>query len=247
MEIKPILHQFGLNGKKADVYLAALELGGASVTDIAQKAAVKRTTGYDILMDLQAQGLVSQSTKGKRRLFLGEDPEKIRSDLKKKESMFSDILPQLRSIYNSQVDKPRIRFYEGQKGLLEVYNDSLKYAGEILAYASEDIVKVLGMEWANNYLKRRVKNRIFYKGIVSRTEFLQKEFLSKDQEQLRTTKLIDSRKYPFSNETMIYGHQKVAITSARDLMGIIIESSEIYRTQKSIFELLWDNLPEIRK
>ena len=76
METKLTLEQFGLQGRKADVYLAALELGGASVIDISRKANIKRTTVYDILLDLQKDGLVSQTMEGKKRKFIGEDPEK---------------------------------------------------------------------------------------------------------------------------------------------------------------------------
>jgi HTH-type transcriptional regulator, sugar sensing transcriptional regulator len=246
MDVKNILQQFGLYNRKADVYLAALELGGASVIDISKKASIKRTTAYDILLDLQKDGLVSQTLNGKRKLFIGEDPEKIKKDLERKESLIEELLPELKSIYNIKGAKPKIRFYEGKEGLIEVYNDTLKYSGEILAFASEDVVKVLEMSWAENYVKQRIRKKIYYKGIFSKSQFLEKEFLSKDQEQMRSSKIIDGNKYPFTNETMIYGHQKVAIISAKDSMGIIIESAEIYRTQKSIFELLWDNLPEIK-
>lgn len=246
MERKLILQQFGLHPRKVDVYLAALELGGATVLEIAKKAGIKRTTTYDILLDLQKDGLISQTVQGKKRLFVGEDPEKIKKDLERKEVLFSELLPELRSIYNIKGNKPKIRFYEGNEGLLEVYNDTLKYAGQILAFASADAVKVLGMSWAESYLKQRVRKGISYKGIVAQSKIVD-EFIRQDQAQLRTTKLINSAKYPFSNEIMLYGHQKVAIVSAKDVMGIIIESAEIYRTQKSIFELLWDNLPEIRR
>jgi len=247
MDKKHVLEQFGLHPRKAEVYLAALELGGATVISIAKKAGIKRTTTYDILLDLESEGLVSQTAQGKKRLFVGEDPEKIKKDLEKKEALFSELLPELKSIYNIKGNKPKIRFYEGREGLIEVYDDTLKYSGQILAFASVDVVNVLGMSWAESYIKSRIKKRIYYKGIIARSENIERDFLSKDQEHLRSSKIIDGKKYPLGNEIMIYGHQKVAIISAKDSIGIIIESAEIYQTQKAIFELLWDLLPEIKK
>lgn len=245
MELKNQLEQLDLTGKKADVYLACLELGSATVIEIAKKAGIKRTTAYDILLDLIQKGLVSETSKGKKRLFVGEDPEKIKKDLQGKERLISEILPMLKSVYNVKGVKPKIRYYEGVEGLKEVYSDTLKYSGEILAFASEDVVKVLG-SWIEHYMASRAKNGIRYRGIIPRTEFIQKEIIPKDQQQLRALKLIDPKKYPFSIEINIYGHSKVSLMSSKEQLGLVIESTEIYNTMKLIFELIWDNLPEIR-
>lgn len=245
MEIKQILEQFGLKDKRADVYLATLELGRGTVIEIAKKAGIKRTTCYDILSDLIRDNLVTETLKGKKRLFVSEDPEKIQKNLENKEKLFSEILPQLKSIHNIIGGKPKIRFYEGKEGLREVYNDTLKFPTEILAFASEDVVRVLGREWAEDYLQQRVKRGIHARTVAPDTKIV-REYISKDREQLRTSKLVNPEKFPFSIEINIYGHQKVALMSSREEMGLIIEGGEIYKTMKSIFELLWDNLPEIK-
>ncbi|KKP94703.1 MAG: Transcriptional regulator, TrmB [Candidatus Moranbacteria bacterium GW2011_GWE1_36_7] len=195
-------------------------------------------------MDLEKEGLISETSKGKKRLFVGEDPEKIQRNLKNKERLFAEILPQLQSIHNVRGAKPKIRFYEGKEGLKEVYEDTLKYKTEILGFASDDIMKVLGMDWAMEYLAKRKKNGIWAKGIVPGTEILKEKFISKDLEQLRITKVIDHKKYPFSIEINIYGHQKVALMSAKEEIGLIIEGEEIHKTMKLIFQLIWDLLPE---
>jgi sugar-specific transcriptional regulator TrmB len=229
------------------VYLAALELGSSSVIDIAKKAGIKRTTCYDILLDLKNEGLIFETTKGKKRLFVGENPEKIQRDLKNKERLFSEILPQLQSIHNVRASKPKIRFYEGKEGLKEVYADTLKYKNqELLGFASYDVINLLGHEWANSYLKGRIKNGVYARGIIPGTELMMKDFVSKDQEQRRMTKVVDPKKYPFSIEINIYGHNKVALMSAKEEIGLIIEGSEIHNTMKLIFQLVWDLLPEIK-
>jgi predicted transcriptional regulator len=228
MNTKQTLEQFGLHGRKADVYLAALELGGASVIDISRKANIKRTTAYDILLDLKNDGLISETVKGKKRLFIGEDPEKIKKDLEKKEALFSEILPQLKSIYNVKGTKPKIKFYEGKEGLMEAYDDALKYSGEILAFGSEDVRNNLGEDWIEWYIN------------------LAESIVARDREHLRICKLIKKEKYPFSIEVDIYGFQKVALISSKEMMAVIIESAEINNTLKWIFELAWDNLPEIK-
>lgn len=245
MELNRYLKQLGLIGKKADVYIASLELGAATVIEIAKKAGVKRTTCYDILLDLEKAGLISETSKGKKRLFVGEDPEKIKKDLLKKQEIFDEIVPELKSIFNIKGVKPKIRFYEGKEGLKEVYNDTLKYSTEILAFASEDVVRIFDKEWMNSYIKQRIKKGIHSRTIIPNTKTV-KEYIAKDKEQLRQSKLIDPEKYPFSIEINIYGHQKVALMSSKEETGIIIEGAEIYKTMKLIFELIWDNLLEVK-
>lgn len=246
MEINKSLEKLGLVGKKADVYLAALELGKARVIEIAKKAGMKRTTCYDILMDLEKMGLISETAKGKKRLFIGEDPGKIKKDLAAKEKIFDEILPELQAVYNIKGAKPKIRFYEGKEGLKEVYNDTLNYTGEMLAFASEDVVKILGKEWTSDYLEKRKKRDLHMRAIMPGTEIIKKDYAALDREQFRASKLINPAKYPFSVEINIYGHQKVALMSSKEETGVIIEGAEIYKTMKAIFELIWDNLPEIK-
>jgi len=245
MEIREYLNKLGFEGKKADIYLAALELGSSTIIEISRKTGIKRTTCYDIVTDLKNAGLISETAKGKKRLFLAENPEKLKKDLQSREKLVDEILPQLASIYNVKGTKPKIRFYEGKEGLKEVYSDTLKHSAELLSFASEDILKVLGKDWADAYIKQRVKKGIHTRAVMPKTSGIQ-EYASKDQEQLRMSKLIDPQKYPFSIEINIYGHQKVALMSPKELTGVIIEGAEIHNTMKFIFNLIWDNLPEIK-
>ncbi len=244
MDAKYALKQFGLTGKKADVYLATLELGSASVIDIAQKAAIKRTTCYDVLLDLSNDGLVSQTKTGKKRHFVGEDPDKILRSLKNKERLFSEILPELQSIHNSKAQKPKIRYYEGKAGLKDVYEDTLIGGSEILIFGSYDVVNALGADWAEDYLKKRVAKKISAKAILPGSDNLIKEYISKDKEQLRASKLISPKKYPFSIEINIYAKNKLALISSKEEIALIIEGAEIHKTLRLMFELIWDLLPD---
>ncbi|MEI6588149.1 MAG: helix-turn-helix domain-containing protein [Candidatus Moraniibacteriota bacterium] len=247
MELKDILEQLGLSSYEASVYLASLELGSGTTIQIAKKAHIKRTTCYDVLIDLKNKGLIFESTKEKRRFFIAEDPEKLKKDLERKEAVFLEALPQFRSLYNISGVKPKIRFYEGVEGIKEVYMDTLKYSGGFYAFGSEDIVKIVGQDWMNAFIKKRTKKGVSVRAILPKTIYTQGMLSEKDQKELRSTKLIEKNKYPFSIEIDIYGHSKISLISAKETLAVIIESSEIYNTMKLIFEALWDHLPEIEK
>lgn len=247
MELKEILEQLGLTPYEATVYLAALELGSGTTIQIAKKSGIKRTTCYDVLLNLKDKSLVFESTKGKKRLFIAEDPEKLKKDLERKEAVFLEALPRFKSLYNISGVKPKIRFYEGVEGMKEVYMDTLKYSGNFCAFGSEDIIQIVGQDWMNGFIKKRVKKGISVRAILPKTNYTQGMIHQNDPRELRSTKLLDREKYPFSIEIDVYGHSKISLISAKETLAVIIESSEIHNTVKYIFEALWDNLPEIKR
>ena len=57
------LEYAGMKPKEAKIYLALLELGEASVVQIAKSAGIKRTTVYNILPDFINRGIVSTTLK----------------------------------------------------------------------------------------------------------------------------------------------------------------------------------------
>lgn len=242
--IEKIIENFNLNDKEAKVYLASLEIGKSKVSDIAKKASIKRTTCYDVLLDMKKEGVITETRKGKKRLFVAENPEKILKKIKEKEKAFSEILPQLKSIYNVKGGRPKISFYEGKQGLAEVSNDTLNYKGPILAFAGTEIFKVMGQAWTENYWKQRRLRNIHVKAIIPKTDIIMKEIVQHNIRDLRTTKLVDINKYPFSIEIDIYGNQKIALISYNEEVAVIIEAKQIHNTMRSIFELLWDNLSD---
>ena len=77
MHTQQLLQKLGFSGNEAKVYLAALEMGLSSAQDIAEKAGIKRTTGYSVLSYLVNRGVVGKTkVKGKTR-FLAEPPQSL--------------------------------------------------------------------------------------------------------------------------------------------------------------------------
>ncbi|MFH0856328.1 MAG: hypothetical protein V1860_00320 [bacterium] len=63
--------------------------------------------------------------------------------------------------------------------------------------------------------------------------------MEKNNSQLREAKILDEKIFPVNNETNIYAN-KIAIASyGREMFGMIIQSEEIARSQRAIFEIAW--------
>jgi sugar-specific transcriptional regulator TrmB len=202
MNISTQLTQFGLNEKQAIIYLAMLELGASSAIQLAKKTGILRTTVYDVLIELEKKGLLSQTKKGKKRLFFAADPENLEKILEEKKDRLQELMPALKSLMNTSGTKPVIRYYEGLEGIKEVYRDTLKYRGELVAYVTENIITRLGKDFSDEYKAKRVKSQITLRVIGPDTEEI-KEYKKTDQKDLKESQLVPKEGFPFIIEMNI--------------------------------------------
>lgn len=237
MDINKTLGQFGLDYKEDDVYLALLQLGASGATEIARKAGIKRTTVYDVLANLRMKGLVSEVIKNKKRIFVAEDPQKLDKLIDEKKNTLAEIMPILKSMHNTKGTKTKVKYYEGVEGLKDIYRDTLSCRGVLLAFVTENIIKHLGEDFADEYKQKRKKAQIEVKMIAPDTEEIKKE-LKTASKDLRTARMVSRNEFPFTIEMNIYGN-KVAFMSFEEKMGVIVESTAIADNMKLLFELAW--------
>jgi len=242
-QLQKQLQVTGLSPNEVAVYVALLELGKGTVSQISRKASLNRTTGYDILNRLVIKKLASISGKEPKQEYSAESPdhleELIASELEKKEVELEQarkIIPTLKSIHNV-MGRPQIRFYEGTEGLRQVYEDTLTSHEAIRAYASVDDVHTALPGYFPKYYKRRAE-----KGIPIRAIFTDnpegRKLAESDKDEIRESVFIPADIYGFHPEINIYDN-KIMIASWREKLGIIIESAEIADAMKKIYELAW--------
>lgn len=249
--LKKSLISIGFSEKEVDVYIALLALGKGTVSEIARKANINRTTGYDILNTLVNEGLASISGKEPKQEYIAESPDKIRDILngrlqKEQESLklAENLIPQLKSIHNVS-GRPQVRFYEGEEGLIQVYEDTLTSHEPIRAYATIEEMHRALPRYFPAYYRRRAGKGIVARGILPKTPGAI-ERSKHNKEEAREVALIPPDKYYFSPEICIYDN-KVMIASWREKLGIIIESAEFTDAMKKIFELAWAEAKRLEK
>lgn len=236
--IENALSEFGLTGKEIKVYLATLSLGSGLVQDIAKKAGTYRTYTYDVLNTLRNKGLVSFHIKSRKQYFEACNPEKLVNILKERQAKLNQILPQLKMTYKIASQKPRITIYEGKEGIKTMLDDQLTCKGEILVYASLTEQLRLLFYYFPHHIQRRVKKNIFIKWVVERSKEALK-LKKKDKEQLREIRFLPD-KIKFPTATYIYDSKVAIISPQKEIIGVLIESVAVAKTQKIIFNLLWN-------
>jgi len=251
LDLKKSLEYIGFSEKEILVYLALLEIGKGTVTQISRKAGINRPTGYHILASLSSRLLVKISGKEPKQEYVAESPDQIEKFLQnkieedqKKIDEAKKIIPELKSIHNV-TDRPKVFFYEGKEGLQKVYEDTLTSKEEILAYASVEDIEPTLPHYFPEYYKRRAKKGIKIRAIFPES-FDARERSKLDKEEIRESLIVPKDKFEFHPEINIYNN-KVMIASWREKLGIIIESSEIADAMKKIYELAWAEAKRLDK
>lgn len=239
------LQSVGFSRKKSKIYLALLELGEASVIEIAKKAGLKRTTVYNILPELIFEGLVKKSIRNKKRFFFIEDPSLIKTSLEEKMGAIEKSLPELRAMQNIIPYKPRITFYEGLGGAKDLYRDaldSLLPGDTLLSYTGlSDFYIQMPKDFSEWYIKERIKRKIRIRVITLKSKIAD-EWEKNAAKELREIKIVNNPDFKFDGDTEIYGNKIALISYKENFMGVIIESKEISQMQRTAFQLMWNSL-----
>ena len=233
------LASIGLDEKERRFYLAVLQLGAASVTEIAARAGVTRTNGYDLLARLEARGLVRQSTGDGPRVVVAEDPKVLISNWERTRTTLNGLVPELRSLFNATTNRPRIRFYEGAEGITRVLWETLECrSGVLLGILSmHELLEIPGTAGMQRYIAERLKRGIHLRVLRSGGRETSKIWPTSKSE------LREMRYAPPSIDlgmTMYINDETVSyLSSKRENYGLVIESSEFAALMRAMFEGVW--------
>lgn len=242
-QLKEFLQSLNFSEKEARVYLALLDLGKGTASAIARRAGINRSTAYVILDLLASKGLVNILGKEPKQEYTAESPKKILENLKqqihKDQQALQTVekfLPELETLHNLK-NRAKVKFYEGEKGLVEVYETTLTAKEDIRGFGGvEDMRKTLPKYFVT-YMSRRAAKNINIKAIFADTPKA-RELTTADRQQKRDSALVPAEKY-YSSPEFNFFDNKVMIVSYREELGIIIESREIADGLKKLFDLAW--------
>jgi len=233
----------GLSPKEVQVYLALLDLGTGNVTHITRRAGISRTNGYNILDSLVSKGLVSISGKEPKQEYTAESPEHIVSYLKSQQDHIAQqlqsaqsFIPQLKAFHNVK-SRPKVRFYEGEKGLKEVYEDTLTSHEDLRSLALVDAAEGTLKQYFPKYYQRRAAKKIGIRAIFPDSPGA-RHLKTKDKVERRTSLILPRNEFDLKPEINVYD-DKVMIASWTEQLGIIIQSQEVANALKLLFELAW--------
>ncbi len=246
-----LLQQLGLREKAGRVFQAALELGEATMTEIAKKAGLKRPTTYLAVDDLESMGLISRTLKGKRSYYSPVHPRRLQEIARLRERRIAESLPELVALYNASTNKPKIQVFEGLNGMRLLYNElyqSLNNKEEALFFTRIGALREVLPQALTEYkqmlgqLKNPKIRELNYGDEAGKQWYREmRKFYNKNFQMrlLPTT-------HEFGNcDNLIFGNKLVVFSFKHDVFVIVIESPEIAKTFRALFDWAWTQGKEV--
>jgi len=120
------LQQLGYSPNQAKIYLALLELGQTTVGPIIKKTSLHRQVVYNTLEELEKLDLIQSTIKNNRQNFAIIDPQKIVENIKKKQSLAEDLIPELLAKQKKGAAAQEVKIYEGVEGFQALHYNNIK-------------------------------------------------------------------------------------------------------------------------
>lgn len=239
----------GISEKETKLYWILLNNGILSGSELIKKSGYKRGNTYALIHQLEKKGLILTIQKEGRTYFQPEPPQKVLNLLTNKlqqiqqaKNFLDEVLPQLSSRYRTSIGKPVIRYYEGEQGLKQVFEEIYNsFNKTVRGCVDPKIVKkeiwehVLG-----RLMPRRVKNEVYAYSLHPEKK---KEIMIKDKNNLKEIYYVDPDEYKLPCEIDVWD-DKVSFISFKnnEFIGTIIENQDFATTINSLFRLCFDLL-----
>lgn len=238
-----ILKLSKISDKHRKIYENLLKSGSQSASKIALKNGLKRGITYKILDDLVKIGLISEE-KLKSKVFYSPNSPKILeeitqnklTEIENDKDSLTRTISNFSNLYNTLEGKPNIQFLIGAEGLKTIYKDIIFEKTDIKIFRSnKDDIDSEIKPLIENQIEKQVENNINTKLIspIKTTE-------ESDKKRKTTRRIISEDKYHLPAQIILYGKNKVAITSFdKYMISTLIESDSIKETFEQIFEIMW--------
>ncbi|MEI7890482.1 MAG: helix-turn-helix domain-containing protein [bacterium] len=239
MQLEEVLMNLGLNEKQAKVYLAVLQMGKGSVPAISVKAGTKRPTTYLLLEELRMKGLVMLLPRKAKVLYTANSPEQLLEEQREKQQLIKANMPELMAMFNTKKEKPKVTYYQGGESVVKLYDEIFKEK-EIDIFASLGAIPKELLAKAEKHFADIAKNQTRVRELLqSDKESI--EYTNRREQGIHQIKFAP-KECLFPTDNIIFGN-KLAIFSFKDEpMAVVIESSDVAQTYKSMFEIVWNSV-----
>jgi sugar-specific transcriptional regulator TrmB len=253
---KTLLKKIGLGENEIEIYLALIKTGAQTVKQISEAARINRTTTYRYLESLAEKELIEWIIGKRGQMARATSPDNLNLFLKSRLNGLSDtknalpsLVSELKKIQPVQKFATQIRYFEGEEGLKQMIWNTLKTKEVLRSYSILGRREVINAkfedDFENEWVRRGLKDRLITN--ETKLDYIRDRMVANYKSAINM-RIIPSSRFYITNDIAIYNNVvSIASLEKGNLVGVEIENEEIAKTQKSIFEIVWEVAKPIGK
>jgi sugar-specific transcriptional regulator TrmB len=254
--LKNYFEKLGLGNEEYQIYSTLLRIGRMSVLQIAKETNISRTNTYRLLEKLVIKGVVEELLDNKHKVYEAGDVSTLDLLIKHKEvelDYLHKYLPQVSQFLqgNKNIDQPgtKVVFYRGVEGIKQLAWNVIQTKTEWVAYTSSSFKKIVGEKYDKKFAEELKLRKVQWRELISDGYFESLDKTSSDEaddlygfahpgqafvryipkETLDITHVSDIFDDVVSFQSWYNG----------DIYGVEIYNKELNRTQRQLFEIVW--------
>ncbi len=240
-QIKQALVANNFSDKESEVYLSVLEFGEATVTRVANRTNIKRTTVYNVMQALSQKGFLSISERKGTQYISALAPALLLDRLENSYKKLKSLNPYIKALMGTAGLRPQIQFFEGIEGIKHCYQQIQTAQGEVIGFTNYDhmpdsILQII----KKNFIPDRKRRKIPARFITPKSE---KNFkiAQNDVQNYIQHQQIEKLNNQTSLEFFLFNDRDCVFLSFEkgETFGIMLRSKTIYDMMRTIFDVLW--------
>ena len=236
--IKEQLYELGFSRSEAKVYLALLEQGPSSAGKISKKAGLNRTSTYQVLERMMAQGLISYVRKGRVHIYQVLEPGQLISLHEEKLRLAEVLVPELEKLGTREAEEATI--YTGRKGIRSILQEILHCKSYVSFGSGGQFLAVMGHDFLL-FQKEKKKRKIKSQVIIGKS-FMMEPIVLKAYANFR---FVDD-KFMTPTTTWVYDNKVAVVVWSRIPIATLIKSKDAANAFRAYFALLWKSAERVR-
>jgi sugar-specific transcriptional regulator TrmB len=191
--------------------------------------------------------LASTIPGAKKTLYIAEAPQKIMSEIKKKEELLTRFMPNLEALYNARKEKPQVQLFEGIEGVKNVYKKVFQSESVWFFGTAQEVLKIEPSAWIE-FLKQAQEKKLQVRDLVMQSSE-DKKYVAEIQANTVNKEFYHIRHLP-SNvnlpaDSAIFGDSFVMFSFRPQIFSVLITSKDISALMRVLYEMAWNNAEPI--
>lgn len=245
------LHSFGLNQIESQIYLHLQNKPAETVVEISNQLNIPRSSVYDNCKKLLEKGLLEKVILYKSQKFKAHPLSILESIIDHQKNHITHLEEDLEFLSkhlpksNIQSLATEVKYYQGAQGLRQMMWNALNAKTETIGYSIFGRKEIVGNKfndrWIAEFKRKKLKDRVITNPESETIQYIQTN-ISNHNMQMDTNgiRTLPKDQLYVSGDTTIYNNTfSVCYWKNGEIVGVEIINPELVKTQKTIFENLW--------